>query len=604
MPFQVKQSVRRLADEARVAVRVAPVEVVLAVFVAAFFSLTVELDRSHIGEEWAKFVMAALLVWPVVFIATNLFQLGVLGAVSRWVTTVVALSLGAFYWRFVLDLDREAEIWRWGALAFGLFLSICLIPAILERDDAKSRPLLWWFNLRVLSRTLLVGGYCLLLFGGLAGALYAVEKLFDLDFSEKIYLHLWSAIGFALFPWLVAAGIPWLTELKSISAAIPKPERLLRGLAYLLVPLAVVYVAILLSYNVRVIVIGEAPKNLLSPLALVAGGLGLVAMFALEPFRNNREFPFVSGFLRFFPLAFLLLVPLAAWALWVRIDAYGVTEFRYLRLVALVVMAVICVIQTGRLVRSKPYSLVAMPGGLVLFSLLASVGPWGLVAFSRSSQAGRLEESLQEAGFQAGVLLDLRAEAEEERVPKLVSEALHQSITSGFRYLVQHHGRESLDGIVHPESPVPRYSDFARLLKLERRPGDCGIDWMQGNYTQNAPIAGFLGGTLYPFHSESGREADCCDGKFRLEIRGQRLEVISLPDENKSTADLAEVIARLIEDECGPSTRSLLPTEALLPLIDADGSHNGQLFLMTAALRFTGDPGGWQIHWLRGYLVR
>jgi hypothetical protein len=108
---------------------------------------------------------------------------------------------------------------------------------------------------------------------------------------------------------------PWLTEIKSISVAIPKPERLLRGLAYLLVSLAVVYVVILLSYNVRVIVIGEAPKNLLSPLALVAGGLGLLAMFALEPFRNNKDFPFVAGFLRFFPLAFLFLVPLAGWAL-------------------------------------------------------------------------------------------------------------------------------------------------------------------------------------------------------------------------------------------------------------------------------------------------
>lgn len=41
MAFRVEQSVRRLADEAREAVRIAPVEIVLAVFVAAFFSLLV-----------------------------------------------------------------------------------------------------------------------------------------------------------------------------------------------------------------------------------------------------------------------------------------------------------------------------------------------------------------------------------------------------------------------------------------------------------------------------------------------------------------------------------------------------------------------------------
>ena len=604
MAFRVEQSARRLADEAREAVRIAPVEIVLAVFVAAFFSLTVELKRSHMGDEWGRFVMSALLVWPVVFIATNLFQLGVIGARSRWATTAVALSLGAAYWRFFLDFDRQAEMWRWGALAFGLFLSICLIPASLARDEEKARPLIWWFNLRVVSRTLLVGGYCLLLFGGLAGALYAVEKLFDWELSERVYFHLWSAIGFALFPWLVAAGIPWLTELKSVSATIPKPERLLRGLAYLLVPLAAVYVVILLSYNVRVIVTGEAPKNLLSPLALVAGGLGLLAMFSLEPFRNNREFPFVAGFLRFFPLAFLLLVPLAAWALWVRIDAYGVTEFRYLRLLSLVVVASICVFQAWRVARRKPFSLVAIPAGLVMSSLLASVGPWGVVAFSRSSQTARLEASLQEAGFPSSTLIDLRAEAENELEPKPVSEELHRAITSGFNYLVRHHGRESLADILSPDSLVPRYGDFARLLKIQRRPGDCGIDWFQAAYPQNAAIPGFRGGTLYPVQAESWREATCCDGKFRLEIHGHQFEVISETDETKNTVDMGEVVARLIEDECGPSSRSLLPAETLLPLVDADGNRNGQLFLMTAAFRFNGAKGSWEIQWLRGYLIQ
>ena len=79
---------------------------------------------------------------------------------------------------------------------------------------------------------------------------------------------------------------------------------------------------------------------------------------------------------------------------------------------------------------------------------------------------------------------------------------------------------------------------------------------------------------------------------------------MSFTPEDVETVDLGEVVARLIEDECGPSSRSLLPAETLLPLVDAYGNRNGQLFLMTAAFRFNSAKGSWEIQWLRGYLVQ
>jgi hypothetical protein len=609
---RLSEAVRHLAQEARYALRIAPVEVALAIAVAVFFSVSIESESSALEEEWGKFFLAVFLVWPATFVFTTLHQLGTLSVKWRWSLTVVALGGGALYWRFVLQPHHEAELWRWAVLAVGLALVVCLIPVAFKQEGRPARAFLWWFNLRLVVRTGLVGGYCLVLFGGLAGALAAVDNLFEMSFDDKIYAHLLGAIGFALFPWLVAAGVPWLVELKDRPMAMPRPERLLRGLAYLLVPLAVVYIAILLAYNVRVVVTGEAPKNLLSPLALGAGGIGLMATLALEPFREDKDYPLIAGFIRFFPLPFLFLVPLAGWAIWVRIEEYGVTEFRYLRLLGLAAVALICLFKLQQLVRKRPSSLSVIPSVLALACLFASTGPWGVVSCSKRSQLGRLRAALEEAGFPSAEPIDFREEAAQSREHKEVPGRLYEAITSGATYLVDHHGSQVLIALAHPDSEPPSQSDgFAGLLKLRRRPGDCDVEWIYASYPTEQPLVGFRGGTLYYVNAQLPDSGVCCGGRYRLELEGNRLEVISISDETMASVYFDEIITRLVRDRCESMGRVLLlPEETLLPLTGSDGEPKGQFFLMHANLHYTGDledetaeEGDWIPELIGGFLI-
>ncbi|MCB0220357.1 MAG: DUF4153 domain-containing protein, partial [Chrysiogenetes bacterium] len=519
-----KEAATRVAGEAREALKLAPLEIAMGFALAAKFSWTVEEGGSDAWESWFLFLMAFLPGWIAVFAATTLQRLGALPPLWRWTLSAAGLTLALIYRTYIFDLDYSAEIWRFFVLLHAMLLALTVLPLVARNAAADRRYLQWHFTFRLTERFAQVCFYCLILYAGMAGAIGAIQNLFDLDVRGELYGHVFSVTTLALAPWLLAAGIPWLCEIKDLPLAQPEPDRIHRGVAYLVVPLGLVYLAILYAYYVKILVTGELPKNLLSPLALGAGLIGLAGVFALEPFRARAQYPLLAWFQKWFSPVYLPLVPLAAWALWIRIDDYGLTELRYLRVLLLGVVMLICIIQSAQVLRKREVIPALVPGTLAATLLLASFGPWGMVESTLHSQRTRLRTTL--TGLGVTLPLNLSKKYHETRIE--TDKDTHEQIVDTLRYLREHHGLESVPELVERGSvPSARWFDLEERLPIRIRTADCEATWLTYHREESNGIAIDEGGTLFEIELKQAQSYRL--GEYELNFRERRLR-LKAPD--------------------------------------------------------------------------
>ncbi|MEW5927944.1 MAG: DUF4153 domain-containing protein [Gemmatimonadota bacterium] len=603
---RIPQVVRTYARDAAGAFALAPVEVVLGLLVAVSFS--VALRRTDGMDEWAKIAAAAALALLPVFGLSVLHARGAIGAGARWIGTAVILLAAAAYGGWVVEPERQTEALRFVALLGAAAMALSLVPTVRVDGHERRRREFWRFNVVLLSRIASVVAYGLALFAALAGAVAAVSSLFELDTPEHLYQDLFGAVFFALVPWVVAGGIPELVAEAGGEERAPRPVRLLGR--YLYAPVLVVYLAILLAYAVKVVATGEMPKNLLSPIILLAGIGGFLGSLLLEPLRRDPEHPGVARLVRVFPAVLLVLLPLAVWAVWVRRDQYGWTESRYLRLALLLALGVLAAEGVRRLVSRREPVLLLVPAVLGLTLLLSAFGPWGAPAVSRRSQEARLRQGLAEAGLlrggrYAGTLPapDSMAAAPAADTGRTIPRELHGQITGAVAYLYDSHGPESLRRVFGPE--LERYQGGWQVANaLPIRPGcedDRELMSVHAFLPHQSPVPGLAGGTLYRVQRAGIDNApETQTGPVRLQLAGTELRVVSLGAERwTARVELGPTIRRITStgaEACGPGDRStsaeILPPEAVRTLTDETGRVRGQLVLTeVGASRPDAEPG-------------
>jgi len=173
-------------------------------------------------------------------------------------------------------------------------------------------------------------------------------------------------------------------------------------------PFVSVMLVILVAYEVVALVRGELPRNMLSPLILAAGLVGFVttsiltavldgevgtaALAPADPHRWTRR-PIIR-LARAFPVVLLALLPMAGWALWIRICDHGVTPFRAVRGAGLACLAVLGVASAIRWWRGRPPLTWQVPAAFAGFALAIGFGPLGAVEQSIRSQAAVLDAML------------------------------------------------------------------------------------------------------------------------------------------------------------------------------------------------------------------
>lgn len=582
----IPSALRSYARDTQSASAHAPVEVLLGLIVAVTFMVAMHAPGSD--DWWLRLAAGAALGFPIVFGLSILAARGVLAPVARWSATAAVLALAAAFALLLFDPDREAEVWRLASLLAPAVLALMLAPVAGGKLDAPAvRHRFWHFNAMLLVRVVTVGLYAVALFAALAGAVAAVASLFELDTPEHLYQDLAGAIFFGLFPWVIVGGLPDLVaEPEADDHGPPRAVRLLGQYFYALV--LTLYLAILAAYTLKVAVTWELPKNLLSPIVLLAGLGGFLGALYLEPLR--REGGYAAGLIRWFPALLLPLLPLAIWAVWIRIDQHGWTEFRYLRLALLFALLALAAAGVWRLIRRRPPLLATVPAVFGAVLLLSALGPWSAQTVSRRDQQARLRDGLREVGLLDAARHSITVPTDPVPERQLIARPLYDRITGAAQYLYQEHGPESLRGII---TNVDRFTsgwELASALPLEASCEPEQLQYLASQLALETPIEGVPSGTLYRLRAQASDQRAPVEpvdtAVLQLSLVGSQLRLASREAPAWSaTIELQPLIVELTEgpgqqcDVRATPEAPLTPEQARFPVVDGTGQPRGELIL-------------------------
>jgi len=596
----MSRRIRRYLSDVGRAFRRAPAEVLLALTVAGSFSAMLATDPPDRPRGWMEITVATALAAAVAWTGTLLTALGKWSARRRWAVTAAGLAAAVAYGLTTLRFELGAERWRAAALLATAALWLAFVPVLARSMGGDATLRFRRVGGRIVLRTIAASLYGAGLFAGLALAIAAVGSLFELELPNDIYGHVFGWIAFALVPWVVVGGVEeYARPLDRDGAATDVVHRIA---AYLVVPLVVIYYAILYAYAVRIAALGEMPENLLSPLSIAAGALTTLALVLF----TDRTADDRAGHrvLRLLPPLFVPLGILGIRAIGLRVEQYGWTEFRYLRIALLAGFLGLALAGTVRALRRRPLPVHLAPLVLAGVLALSAVGPWGATAVSRRSQQARLRDALETAGIlQDGRLRSdpTPARAEGRTVPNEV----YEQITSTARYLHDHFGRDAVLAV----APLDELGDaalhnLAAELGLRREaPVEPGLPYF-AHLAPGEPVTGVRSGVLYritvPVEPPPGPGAEADDRAEALPVETDsttlRIRVAGL----EFHAELDDIVRAALTTE--PARGGRIPTDrAGVTARDTAGAARGGRVVLESGVG--GRGGSFRIHGLDAVLA-
>src|SRR5690606_19950461 len=175
------------------------------------------------------------------------------------------------------------------------------------------------------------------------------------------------AVGFNTLFFL--AGVP--AAFDATPSAEPYPKGLKIFTQYVLIPLMTIYLAILLVYEIKILVEWEMPKGIVATLILGYAVFGMLSLLLIWPTRGDDGNRWVRLFSRSFYLTMLPLIVLLALAVYQRVSHYGFTEERYILMVLTIWLAAI----TAYFLSSQKDDIRLIPVSLAALALLSTFGP-------------------------------------------------------------------------------------------------------------------------------------------------------------------------------------------------------------------------------------
>lgn len=292
-----------------------------------------------------------------------------------------------FWFHGVLGLER---------LFFSAGLVFLLMTSAYLRQASQSA--FWLFNLRLglaaLLATLVAAAAC----GGIVAILASLEFLFDFKVPYRLYEHVWSTGATLVGPIYGLALTPSLLD-EEVDLESYRNSLLERGvsvlLTYVLVPIVLVYAAILYAYAAKIALAWALPKGQVATLVTLFALAGTGAYLISYPWRRHG-----TALLRlfrsvWFPLTFVPVVLLVVGTLR-RINDYGITPQRY---VLMVIAAWLIGLIAYFVFRRRAIDIRHIVASFAILTLVTSVGPWGARTLSMNDQYGRLERLLTKYGF-------------------------------------------------------------------------------------------------------------------------------------------------------------------------------------------------------------
>lgn len=261
-----------------------------------------------------------------------------------------------------------------------------------EREAQQNR--FWVVNHQALATAALAGGA----FGILALGFLVIERslsiLFGIESATLFYRWLLPFTGLFLTPVYWLSTLPRLSEVDAGEAE--RPGFIGRATGFLgqfvLVPMLFLYALILLAYTAQIVVTQKLPQGTIGWMVMGFVVVGAGTWLVLHPpFMRGK--PLVRLFRRLW--FWLTLVPLGLFffAVWVRVDAYGLTAERMLLAAGGVwALALAAIFLTRR------GDIRVVPGLAGLLLLVLSIGPWNYTYLPLQQQLAKLDAVVMNAG--------------------------------------------------------------------------------------------------------------------------------------------------------------------------------------------------------------
>jgi hypothetical protein len=288
---------------------------------------------------------------------------------------------------FYYALSEKGSIYylRYAQASLICHLSVAFAP-FLGRGSQQG---FWQFNRRLFLRICLSFLYASVFFLGLALALASSDFLFGVSLHGKLYFDLWCFSAMVLQTLHFLAGVP--EDFPALDNDPSFPPALKIFTQYLLLPLVVLYSAILYAYFIKVGWQQNWPKGYVGWLVAGESVFGVFCLLLLHPLFSGLDGEWLAKFRRLLYIAMPPLLVMLFIATAKRINEYGLTERRYLLIALGVWLWVLCFY----FLFSKGKNIKAVPLSLAFVALATSFGPWGAYSLSLSSQLKRLMADLE-----------------------------------------------------------------------------------------------------------------------------------------------------------------------------------------------------------------
>ncbi len=274
----------------------------------------------------------------------------------------------------------------------GLFVFLHLLITVLpfwKDDDLRQY---WAYNKTLLLRFLESSLYTLFIFASLSIALFALEKLFGVNFKRlEVYADLYIVLLSFFHPLYFFSRFPSdlvfdNTELESSFAFRVFARRIL-------VPIVLLYGLILLAYIVKLIGLWSWPRGWVSNMVLWFSVFGTLAYLLNYIRLDEKENSFVRGFKKYYfhfqaIMSLVLLV-----AIYKRIHDYGITEPRYI----VASLGLWLLLISSYFVVSERDNIKWIPSSLAFVVLISTLGPFNMHNTTIRSQFKRFKTELTEA---------------------------------------------------------------------------------------------------------------------------------------------------------------------------------------------------------------
>ena len=353
---------------------------ILSIFL--FESIEKGIQMSEVKELFILSILGIVIVTML-----EIFREIHLTNINKWISRLVYLLLTIIFLFIVKqtylngssgEQYKTAPLVSIGIISYLLFL---LVPVLKRKTDKEQ------YIRSVVENQIIVIILSMILYLGMVLILFTIDTLiYNVD--SIIYSHTFSLSVFIF-------GVTFfISRLKEVDENLEEYEISKVNLflySYIIIPLILIYTAILYIYFFKVIITLKLPEGSISHLVLWYISFSLFVLIMITPLVKRNKI--ISIFRKIFPIASILLLVMAFISIIERISKYAITENRYI-----IFMLIICLLfnMCMYIFRANVNNVFI---SLILIIFITVFSPWNMTKISINSQNKRLEKILTNNGI-------------------------------------------------------------------------------------------------------------------------------------------------------------------------------------------------------------